>query len=141
MIALENLYIMDVVTFTENIYRMGNATWPSFTEDRARKDLQIRHTDRGDVVVANGNGFSAFNYITDTMRKPGQKVWRIAKGARLPEGVVLVEDRRPDHRGHYMLAPQQDMPLKKYLGLLEELGMNRLWVRLVLPQEIQNARR
>jgi len=33
------------------------------------------------------------------------------------------------------------MPLKKYLGLLEELGMNRGWVQLVSTQEIQNAKR
>lgn len=141
MIAIEQLYILDIITFTEHIYRMGNATWPAFTEDRARKDLHILHTDRGDVVTANGNGFSAFNYITDNMRRPGQKVWRIARGSPLPDGIVLVEDRRPGHQGHFMLAPKKDMPLKKYLGLLEELGMNRTWVQLVLPQEIQNAKR
>lgn len=54
---------------------------------------------------------------------------------------MLVEDRRPGHKGHFMLAPKQEMPLKKYLGLLEELGMNRGWVQLVSTQEIQNAKR
>jgi hypothetical protein len=141
MIAIEHLFILDVLAFTEHIYRMGNATWPNFSEDRARKDLFIRRTDRGEVVAANGNGFSAFNFLTDTMRKPGQKVWRINRGTPLPEGLVLVEDRRPGNKGHFMLAPKQEMPLKKYLGLLEELGMNRGCVQLLTAQEIQNAKR
>lgn len=96
MIAIEQLYILDVVAFTEHIYRMGNATWPAFTEDRARKDLHIQHTDRGDVVAANGNGFSAFNYITDSMRKPGQKVWRINRGRPFAGGARA--GRRPAPR-------------------------------------------
>ena len=75
------------------------------------------------------------------MQRPGKKVWRIRKGARLPEGIVLVKDARTGHDGHFMLAPQRDMALKKYLGLLEELGMDRLSVQLLSVQEIQNARR
>lgn len=35
MIAMEDLYIMDVAEFTKDLYRMGNATWPAFTEQRA----------------------------------------------------------------------------------------------------------
>src|SRR6218665_1637215 len=41
MIATEDLFIMDVVQFTKDLYRMGNATWPAFTEDRARVDVAI----------------------------------------------------------------------------------------------------
>lgn len=141
MVALEDLYILDVVEFTEHLYRMGNSTWPAFTEDRARVDLLIRTTGNIEVVVANGNGFSAFNHLTPIMQRPGKKVWRIKRGARLPEGIVLVKDIRTGHDGHFMLAPQRDMPLKKYLGLLEELGMDRLSVQLLSMQEIQNARK
>jgi hypothetical protein len=32
-----------------------------------------------------------------------------------------------------------DMPLKKYLGLLEELGLDRSRVRLLSAQEIANG--
>jgi hypothetical protein len=43
----------------------------------------------------------------------------------------LVEDKRPGHKGHYMIAPTKTMPLKKYLGLLEELGLDRSKVDLI----------
>jgi hypothetical protein len=41
MIAREDLFIMDVGEFTKDLYRMGNARWPAFTEDRARVDVII----------------------------------------------------------------------------------------------------
>lgn len=65
------------------------------------------------------------------MRNPGKKVWRIKKGAILPPELKLVKDQRPGHKGHYMIAPSKNMPLKKYLGLLEELGLDRSKVQLV----------
>ena len=85
-----------------------------------------------------GRSFLSCKRPTDDGADEG---WRINRGAPLPDGLVLVEDRRPGHKGHFMLAPKQEMPLKKYLGLLEELGMNRGWVQLVSTQEIQNAKR
>lgn len=39
MIAPEDLFILDVAEFTKDMFRMGNATWPAFTEDRARVDV------------------------------------------------------------------------------------------------------
>jgi len=38
-----------------------------------------------------------------------------------------------------MIAPHQSMPLKKYLGLLEELGLDRSRVELVKPGAISNV--
>jgi hypothetical protein len=35
-----------------------------------------------------------------------------------------------------MLTPETDMPLKKYLELLEELGMDRARVRLLSAREM-----
>ncbi|MBB3063707.1 hypothetical protein [Microbulbifer rhizosphaerae] len=132
MIAMEDLYIMDVVEFTKDLYRMGNATWPAFTEDRARRDVQIIVRDGIETVVANGNGFSAFDHLTKIMAKPGKKVWRIKKGAVLPPELVLVKDQRPGHEGHYMIAPSKTMPLRKYLGAMEELGLDRSKVELLV---------
>jgi hypothetical protein len=132
MIATEDLYIMDVAEFTKNLYRMGNARWPAFTEERARVDVTIIMRTGIEMVVANGNGFSAFDHLTKTMLKPGKKIWRIKKGATLPPELRLVKDRRPGHEGHYMIAPTATMPLKKYLGLLEELGMDRSRVELIV---------
>lgn len=139
MIAPENLYIMDVGEFTKDLYRMGNATWPAFTEDRARVDVVLVRQDGIDMVIANGNGFSAFDHLTKVMRKPGKRIWRIRKGVPIPEGLTLVKDRRPGHEGHYMIAPSRNMPLKKYLGLLEELGLDRSKVQLVTNMELANA--
>ncbi|WP_250461822.1 hypothetical protein [Microbulbifer litoralis] len=132
MIAIEDLYVMDVTEFTKELYRMGNATWPAFTEDRARRDVRIIVQDGIETVVANGNGFSAFDHITKIMAKPGKKVWKIKKGATLPPELVLVKDQRPGHEGHYMIAPVKNMPLRKYLGAMEELGLDRSKVQLLI---------
>lgn len=139
MIAPENLYIMDVGEFTKDLYRMGNAVWPAFNEERARVDVVITEIDGIETVMANGNGFSAFDHITNAMRKPGKKVWRIEKGALLPQELSLVEDKRPGHEGHYMIAPSMNMPLKKYLGALEELGLDRSKVQLLTRMELANV--
>lgn len=42
----------------------------------------------------------------------------------MPQGLKLVHDRP----GHYSIAPTVNMPLDKYKGLLEELGMKALRV-------------
>lgn len=139
MIAPEDLYIMDVGGFTKDLYRMGNAVWPAFTEERARIDVVIVRKDGIDIVIANGNGFSAFDHFTKTMRRPGTKVWRINKGVPLPPELKLVKDRRPGHEGHYMIAPAANMSLKKYLAALEKLGLDRTKVQLVTRVELANA--
>ncbi|TQV65826.1 hypothetical protein FKG94_28050 [Exilibacterium tricleocarpae] len=139
MVNLDDLYIYDVNEFATNLYRMGNSTWPAFTEERAKSDVVIQKVNGVDVVVANGNGFSAFNYLTPIMKRPKKKIWKIKKGATIPDGLKLVKDLRPGHEGHYMIAPEKNMPLKKYLGLLEELGMDRTRVQMLTQAELQNA--
>lgn len=139
MIAKEDLYIMDIGEFTHDLYRMGNATWPKFDEDRARSDVVIKKVDGIEKVIANGNGFSAFDHLTKTMQKPGKKIWRIKKDAIIPKELRVVKDMRKGHEGHYMLAPSDNMTLKKYLGILEELGLDRTKVVKLTVQEIANA--
>lgn len=139
MVNLDDLYIHDVNEFITDLYRMGNSTWPAFTEDRAKSDVVIRKNSGVDVVVANGNGFSAFSYITPIMKRPKKKVWKIKKGANIPAGLKLVQDLRPGHEGHFMIAPEKEMPLKKYLGLLEELGMDRARVTLMTERELASV--
>lgn len=131
MIAPEDLYILDVIEFTKDLYRMGNARWPNFGEDRARKDVFITVQNGIEVVIANGNGFSASDNITPVMKRPGNRVWKIKKGARLPDELVIAKDMRPDHEGHYLIAPSKTMPLRKYLGALEELGLDPARVQLI----------
>ena len=45
MIAKNDLFIMDISVFTKDLFRMGNATWPKFDEDRARVDVVITKRD------------------------------------------------------------------------------------------------
>lgn len=118
---------------------MVNSTWPAFTEERAKSDVLITKVNGVDVVMANGNGFSAFNYLTPIMKKPGKNIWRIKKNALMPQGLKLVKDLRPGHEGHFMIAPEKQMPLKKYLGLLEELGMDRIRVVKLSAVEVKNV--
>jgi len=132
MIAPEDIYILNVAELTKDLYRMGNATWPAFTEQRVRIDVKIELQNGVEVVVANGNGFSAYDHLTPVMKVPGKKIWRIKKGASLGDDLVIAEDRRKGQDGrHYFIAPKRTMPLKKYLGALEELGMDRSRVELV----------
>lgn len=91
------------------------------------------------MVIANGNGFSAFSVITPLMKKPGKHIWKLKKGARLPNGIKVVKDLRPNHEKHYMLAPESNMPYKKYLGLLEELASDVSMAVRLSPHEVQNG--
>ncbi len=67
MIAKEVLFIMDAAEFTKDLYRMGNATRPTFTEEKARVDVIIISRDGIDRMIANGNNFSAFDHLTKIM--------------------------------------------------------------------------
>jgi hypothetical protein len=131
MIAPEDLFIMDIGEFTKDLFRMGNATWPKFDENRARTDVVIIKQGNIDVVVANGNGFSAFDHLTKIMKKPGKRVWKIKRGVPIPNDLKLVKDLRKGHDGHYMIAPVKNMSLKRYLGILEDLGLDRQKVTLL----------
>lgn len=77
--------------------------------------------------------------MVDVQKKPGKKIWRIKKGAQIPVELKLVKDRRPGHDGHYMIAASYNMPLKKYLGALEELGLDRSRVQLLVSGGIANV--
>lgn len=137
MIAPEDLYITNLTALEQDLYRIGNASSPSFGEQRAFKDLVVRDQGGIKMVVANGNGYSALNRITVRM-KLEKHIWKIRKGSALPEGIKLVKDLT--NPIHFMLAPAKDMPLKKYLGLLEELATNPLAAVKMTQQEIKDAR-
>lgn len=69
----------------------------------------------------------------------GAKIWRIKKGTPLPHDLRLVKDLT--RKGHYMLAPAVDMPLGKFLGLLEEIASNPAFASKLSPQEIATCPR
>ncbi len=72
------------------------------------------------------------------MKSEGKNVWKIRKGSALPEGIKLVKDLT--NPIHFMFAPANNMPFKKFLGLLEELATNPLASVKLTPQEIKDAR-
>ncbi len=133
----EDLYMTDLNALREDLYRMGDAASPNFSEDRGLRDCQVVDRDGIKVVIANGRGFSAFNRITELMRTK-KSIWRIRKGSALPDEIRLVKDM--SNPGPYMLAPVNDMPFKKYLGALEEMATNPLVSSKLTAQEVQNAR-
>jgi hypothetical protein len=140
MIDPQYLYIEDITVLQKHFYRMGGMRPQDlFTRTRAFKDLIIYPKDSFDFVKANGNGFSLSDRITDGMKKPGRIVWRLSATLPLPKGIVLVRDMTPDKVGHYMLAPAVDMPLDKYLGLLQEIVVNRLLCTQLSSLEVANA--
>ena len=138
MLNPEELYVMDLNALREDLYRMGNGASPNFPEARAFIDCKV--VDRGGIkiVLADGNGFSAFNRITRIMKVRGKNIWRIRKGSPLPEGLKLVKDLTS--KDHFMLAPSVDMPVRKYLGLLEELATNPLVSVKLTAKEISDAK-
>ena len=129
---------MDLDALHEDLYRAGNASSPNFSEKRGLIDCLVVDRAGIKVVVANGNGFSAFNRITGTMKSQGKNVWRIAQGSSIPVGIRLVKDLT--NPGHYMLAPETDMPFKKFLGMLEGMASNSRIAIKLSPQEITNAK-
>jgi len=134
MLNPEDLFVMDLDSLREDLYRMGNSTSPNFSEARGLIDCLVVDLDGIKMVVANGNGFSAFNRITQVMKSRGKNVWKIKKGSPLPEGINLVKDLT--NTGHFMLAPTTNMPFKKFLGLLEEIATDAQVSVKLTPEEI-----
>jgi hypothetical protein len=139
MINAELLYIENFEELQRPLYRSGNSVSPGFSENRALKDIYIYERSGITYVKANGNGFSTFDHITTGMKRQGKNVWMIKKGIPIPTGLKIVHDRTPTKKGHFMIAPEIDMPLMKYLGLLQELGADMSKCVKLTPQEILNG--
>ncbi len=139
MISPELLFIEDFDELQRPLYRSGNSTSPNFSQNRALKDVPVYEKNGIAYVRANGNGFSTFDHITSGMKRQGKNVWKIKKGIVVPQGLKIVHDRTPSKKGHFMIAPERDMPLMKYLGLLQELGSDMTKCVKLTVQEIQNG--
>ena len=139
MINSELLFIEDFELLQRPLFRGGNASSPNFSENRALKDISVYQKSGINWVRANGNGFSTFNHITTGMIRQGKNVWKIKKNIPIPLGLKIIHDRTPTKKGHFMIAPNEDMPLMKYLGLLQELGSDMNKCVKLTPQEIKNG--
>jgi hypothetical protein len=140
MISPAEFFLMDVADLPFDLFRGGNAQGVQFHEDRAIKDCITYPRDGITFVKANLTGFSCFSHLTDRMKRQGKNIWKLKKGAVLPVELKLVKDQRRGHDGHYMLAPVKDMPLKKYIGLIEELERDPSKCIKLSPEEIKNGK-
>jgi hypothetical protein len=134
-----DFYLMDVTDLPVDLFRGGNATGFQFHEDRALKDCQTYGRDGVTFVRANLTGFSCFDHITERMKRQGKNIWKLKKGVAIPAELCLVKDSRVGYEGHFMIAPLRDMPLKKYVGILEELERDPARCVKLTPQEIRNG--
>ena len=102
----------------EDVFRLGNAGSPRLSNIRPR-DVDLTKVNDIVVVIANNAGVSVFNEQGLAERDMSGWVWQFNAATPMPQGLKLVHDRP----GHYSIAPTVNMPLDKYKGLLEELGM------------------
>lgn len=101
----------------EDIYRLGNSSSPKFNFLRP-DEIDIIDVNESPWVVANARGVSVYNKAgMDACTLTGW-VWKVNSNITLPQGLVLVDD---DIDNHYVIAPDRNMPLSSYKGLLEQL--------------------
>jgi len=104
--------------FPDDVFRVGNAT--------GHKLAAVRPTEVDTVVVngvmmiiANGKGVSLYTLTKIIEKGLTGYAWKFQKYATVIPGLKLVSDE-PEH---FMLAPAHNMPVAKYKGLLEEMGL------------------
>ena len=121
MLTSEEIFITDYEKVILDLYRFGNATHARFDNIRPLKDarIEVRLEGKKEVkyIMADGNGISVFSTFDPKKRN----TWKIPKNTPLPSGVKLVEDKRPGHQNHYMLAPADEMRLSDFVDLLKKL--------------------
>ena len=74
MLNREDIFVMGLDSLHEDLYRMGNASSPKFTETHSLIDCPVVNTAGIRTVIANGNGFSAFNHITSAMKTQANSI-------------------------------------------------------------------
>jgi hypothetical protein len=108
----------DFYIIPEDVYRLGNSESPRLSHVRAR-DVDTMVLNEIVIVIANGKGISVFDFEGITEAPFEGWVWELTANTQLPPGLKLVQDT--PH--HYSVAPVTNMPVTKYKGLLEELGL------------------
>jgi hypothetical protein len=102
----------------EELFRLGNSESPKLCHVRSR-DIDTVEINGITVIRANGKGISVFDKAGINESPLTGWVWRFPPNTRPPIGLKLVQDK--PH--HYCIAPVQNMPIEKYVGLLKEMAM------------------
>ena len=113
-----NMYPKEFYLVPEEIFRLGNANTPKLSHVRPR-DVDTIQINGITVIVANGKGISVFDKEGINQSPMNGWVWRFRPNTQPPLGLRLVQDK--PH--HYCIAPNQNMPIDKYKGLLEEMAL------------------
>lgn len=105
--------------FPEEVYRIGNSGSHRLPVIRAT-EITTSEIKGVKMVVANNRGVSV--YTLEGLKKEQLTgfAWLFKKNTHVVPGLKLVSDDKP---GHYVLAPAHSMPIDKYKGLLEEMGI------------------
>jgi len=86
-------------------------------------DIQIYKKNGIDFVSKDTGGISTFDREKLGF---GGYWWKIPKGTKIPDGLRISRDFNPKpstHPTHYTIRPLFDMPLSRYIFLLEELAL------------------
>jgi len=108
----------DFYLIPEDVYRLGNSESPRLGHVRSI-DVDMISVNEIVVVIANGKGISVFDLEGINQAPFTGWVWKLSSTTPLPPGLKLVHDK--PH--HYSIAPVMNMPVDKYKGMLEELGL------------------
>jgi len=107
----------------EELFRLGNSTTAKLSNVRGR-DVDTIQMNGITVIKSNGKGISIFDKEGINESPMTGWVWRFPPNTQPPAGLKLVQDK--PH--HFCIAPTQNMPIGKYVGLLEELALKGLRV-------------
>ncbi|WP_394205246.1 hypothetical protein [Shewanella waksmanii] len=102
----------------EELFRLGNSHSAKLSNVRAR-DVDTIKISGITVIKANGKGISVFDKIGINESPMSGWVWRFSPNTQPPQSLKLVQDK--PH--HFCIAPTHNMPVGKYIGLLEELAL------------------
>lgn len=109
---------MEFFLVPEEIFRLGNTTSARLAHVRD-KDIKTTQINGVIMVIADGRGISVFDKVGILASPMSGWAWRFRPNTTFPIGLKLVQDKAH----HYHIAPTHNMPMSKYIGLLEELAL------------------
>tara|TARA_B110000211_G_C13839814_1_gene447374 strand:- start:274 stop:699 length:426 start_codon:yes stop_codon:yes gene_type:complete len=112
------MYPKEFYLVPEEVFRLGNSSSPKLSNVRPR-DVDTMLVNDIRVIIANGKGISIFDRAGIDESPMSGWVWRFPPNTRPSLGLKLVKDKAH----HYCIAPERNMPMDKYKGLLEEMAL------------------
>ena len=114
-----------------DLFRSGSINGPNLHKLRTMPPRTIEQSFDVQIYVKNGisfvskdtGGISTFDKIRPGI---GNYWWKIPKGTKIPAGLRISRDSNQtpsSNPTHYTIRPQSDMPLTRYIRLLQELAL------------------